>query len=167
MAGGGARPGAGRKPGIPNKRTQALVKRAEEAVEKAATEGKLPLQIMLENARYYYDVAKDAEEALSKMTVADVGAEGLPPAEQFKLLLAEVRKAAGFRQMAQEAARDAAPYMHARLNSVEAKITHRDGMTLDELRRAIARDLAAAGVQSASFADFDGAGEAVPTGRPH
>lgn len=59
----------------------------------------------------------------------------------------------------------AAPYVHARLNSIEAKITHRDEMTADELRRSIAADLAAAGIESPAFTDTDGEDEAGETGR--
>ena len=43
----------------------------------------------------------------------------LPPDEQFKYLLAEVKKAAGLRDMAHTCARDAAPYLHPRLASIE------------------------------------------------
>ena len=66
-----------------------------------------------------------------------------------------------------DAAKAAAPYVHARLNAVEAKITHRDEMNLEELRRAIARDLAAIGIQGAAFAGADGEAETVPEGRPN
>jgi hypothetical protein len=38
--------------------------------------------------------------------------------EQFKALLAKVKQAAGLRHMAQECARDAAPYIHSRLTAV-------------------------------------------------
>jgi len=47
---GGARPGAGRKPGTPTKRTC----KTTEIAEKAAGEGVLPLQVMLEAMRAHY-----------------------------------------------------------------------------------------------------------------
>ena len=46
---------------------------------------------------------------------------GMSAADQFKFLLAEVKKAAGLRELAQACARDAAPYMHARLATIEHK----------------------------------------------
>lgn len=111
---GGKRVGAGRKQG-------SLAKRTREVAEKAAAEGKTPLEIMLDNMRHFQQVALDAEAVLEGLTVAEftgaVTAE--TPEEQFKALLAQVKKTAGFRQLAQECARDASPYMHARLAAIE------------------------------------------------
>lgn len=155
----------GRKKGTPNKRTLVVAKRDKEILDKAAATGQTPLEVMLENMRHFQKVALDAEAILAGMSIAELGAADLPPDQQFKLLLAEVKKAAGLRQMAHECARDAAPYAHARLNSIEAKITHRDEMTENELRRSIAADLAAAGIESPAFTDTDGETEAGETGR--
>ncbi len=70
----------------------------------------------------WQQVAIDAESTLDGLT-ADEFSEQVPPTaspeDQFKFLLAQVKKTAGFRQMAQDAARDAAPYIHAKLASVE------------------------------------------------
>jgi len=55
---GGARPGAGRKPGSPTKRTS----KTTEIAEKAAGEGVLPLQVMLEAMRAHY-AAGDLDRA--------------------------------------------------------------------------------------------------------
>ena len=66
-----------------------------------------------------------------------------------------------------DCAKAAAPYVHARLNAIEAKVTHRDEMSLAELRKAIAADLAAVGVEGAALAGFDGEGEAGAEGRPN
>jgi hypothetical protein len=76
---------------------------------------------MLDNMRHFQQVALDAEAVLEGLTAGEftgkVTAE--TPEEQFKALLAQVKKTAGFRQMAQECARDAAPFMHARLAAIE------------------------------------------------
>jgi hypothetical protein len=75
---------------------------------------------MVANMRHFQQVALDAEAVLEGLTVAEftgkVTAE--TPEDQFKALLAQVKKTAGFRQLAQDCARDAAPYMHPKLNSV-------------------------------------------------
>lgn len=155
----------GRKKGTPNKRTLVVAKRDKDILDKAAATGQTPLEVMLDNMRHFQKVALDAEAILGGMTIAEFGAEGLEPDQQFKFLLAEVKKAAGLRQMAHECARDAAPYVHARLNSIEAKITHRDEMTDDELRRSIAADLAAAGIEIQERTDTEGEEEAGKTGR--
>ena len=47
---GGKRPGAGRKPGSPTKKTQ----KTTELAEKAAGEGPLPLEVLLVVMRAYY-----------------------------------------------------------------------------------------------------------------
>ena len=71
---GGARPGAGRKPGIPNKRTQ-------ENIAKAEASGLMPLEYMLSVLR------NDQLDHETRM----------------------------------EAAKNAAPYVHAKLSSTEIK----------------------------------------------
>jgi hypothetical protein len=95
---GGARPGAGRKKGVPNKRT------AENAAKVAAS-GITPLEFMLKNMRKPYPrgatlAQKQAHDSLR-----------------------------------QQAARDAAPYVHARLSAVQVsgglKLNHETA--LDEL----------------------------------
>jgi hypothetical protein len=96
MAHGGKRTGAGRKEGALTKRTRAIA-------DKAAAEGSVPLDVMLENMRHFQRVAIDAEATLAGLTLEEFtdkhGAE-LTPADQFKALLAEVKKTAGLRQMA-------------------------------------------------------------------
>lgn len=113
---GGRRVGAGRKPG-------SLTKRTREAAEKAAATGQTPLEVMLDNMRHFQRVAVDAEAVLSQMTADDVETLGNNAEEQFKAMLAKVKQAAGLRQMAQDSARDAAPYIHARLAAVDVAVT--------------------------------------------
>lgn len=115
MPRGGKREGAGRK-------LSAVTRKTREIADRAAAAGVSPLEIMLDNMRHFQQVAMDAEAILAGLTAEEfAGAKGanLKPEEQFKLLLAEVKKAAGFRQMAQECARDASPYMHPRLSTVQ------------------------------------------------
>jgi hypothetical protein len=73
-----------------------------------------------QNMRHFYKLAESAEAVLAEMS-ADRTAS-MPAADQFKYLLAEVKKAAGLRELAQARARDAAPYMHARLATIEHKV---------------------------------------------
>ena len=80
MPKGGARPGAGRKPGGTNKKTR-------EIAELAAAEGITPLEVMVLAMRRKYE-AGDLDGAAS-------------------------------------IAKDAAPYMHPRLSSVESKVDAR------------------------------------------
>lgn len=113
MARGGKREGSGRKTG-------AVTKRTREIADKALADGISPLEVMLDNMRHFQKVALDAEAILAGLTAEEFSGErDLKPEEQFKLLLAEVKKAAGFRQMAQECARDAGAYMHPKLAAIE------------------------------------------------
>lgn len=112
MSHGGAREGAGRKTG-------ALTKRTKEIAERALATGEAPLDIMLENMRHFQQVALDAEAVLATIQAESLPGQPVKPEEQFKALLAEVKKAAGFRQMAHDCARDAAPFIHPRLANVE------------------------------------------------
>lgn len=112
MPRGGKREGAGRKQG-------SLTIRTRKIAEQAAAEGKTPLDVMLDNMRHFQQVALDAEAVLATMKASDLPGNPERPEDQFKALLAEVKKAAGFRQMAHECARDASPYLHARLSAVQ------------------------------------------------
>lgn len=56
---GGKRPGAGRKPGSATQRTQ----KTNELAEKAAADGPLPLQILLDVMRAYYAAGDYAKAA--------------------------------------------------------------------------------------------------------
>lgn len=129
MGHGGSRVGAGRPKG-------AVTKRTREVADKAIAEGTTPLEVMLENMRHFRQVALDAEATLEGLTVAEftgkITAE--TPEDQFKALLAHVKKTAGFRQMAQECARDAAAFIHPKLAAVQhtGDMTVRHEDALDE-----------------------------------
>lgn len=97
MPKGGARVGAGRKPGIPNKKTVADTVAAE------AT-GVMPKAVMLEEMRLHY-AAYGREIAKKK-----------PDWAKAEAALAKAR----------EAAKDAAPYFHARLSAVAQSTTPLD-----------------------------------------
>jgi len=125
---GGKRIGAGRKAGALTKRTRAI---AEQALET----GKTPLEVMLENMRHFQRVAIDAEATLEGLTASEFSEQfpaNASPEDQFKFLLAQVKKTAGFRQAAQDAARDAAPYIHPKLTAVEH--TGKDGGPIEITR---------------------------------
>ena len=117
MARGGKREGAGRPAG-------AITKRTREVAERALAEGMSPLDVMLDNMRHFQQVALDAEATLDGLT-ADEFSEQVPddasPEEQFKFLLAQVKKTVVLRQAAQDAARDAAPYIHPKLTAVDMR----------------------------------------------
>lgn len=115
MARGGKRDGAGRPSG-------ALTQRTREVAERASATGMTPLEVMLDNMRHFQQVALDAEATLDGLTAAEFSEQIDPsasPEEQFKFLLAQVKKTVGLRQAAQDAARDAAPYIHPKLASVQ------------------------------------------------
>jgi hypothetical protein len=91
---GGSRPGAGRPKGATTRRTQEIAAKEFEKVT--------PLEVMLANMRFAHERAEE---------VAKVVAGGSADPDTLKELLR-------LRQMAQDCAKDAAPYMHPRLNAV-------------------------------------------------
>lgn len=114
---GGKRAGAGRKAG-------AITKRTREVAERALATGMSPLDVMLDNMRHFQQVALDAEATLEGMTAGEFSEqvpEDASPEDQFKFLLAQVKKTVGLRQAAQDAARDAAPYIHPKLTAVDMR----------------------------------------------
>lgn len=115
MARGGKRDGAGRPAG-------AITRRTREVAERALATGMSPLDVMLDNMRHFQQVALDAEATLEGLTAEEFSEQVPPdasPEDQFKFLLAQVKKTVGLRQAAQDAARDAAPYIHPKLASVQ------------------------------------------------
>lgn len=147
MARGGKREGAGRKLG-------AVTKRTREIADQALAEGKAPLEVMLDNMRHFQQVALDAEAVLAGLTVEEIGGKDMSPEEQFKMLMAKAKNAAGFRQMAQECARDAAPFMHAKLAAVTIGGDEESPLTLiHKIERIIVENSAdtdSEGIQAAS-----------------
>lgn len=131
MPRGGRRDGAGRKAGVPSIKT---VERRR-LVERAAKEHRSPLDVMLENMVHFQKLAESAEAVITEYTADSL--TDLSPEEQFKRLLAEVKKAAGFREMAHNCARDAANYIHPRLSAIHhdgnLRVTRADTLSDDEL----------------------------------
>lgn len=113
MPRGGRRPNAGRKPGVPSKKTQARMALAEEALEGGVT----PLEVMLERMR---ELRERGDEE-SKDKAANI-------------------------------AKDAAPYLHPRLSSVEQNTTLK-GDTLSQLMQRI--DGATTGIANGTGSDAD------------
>jgi hypothetical protein len=95
-------------------------------------EGKTPLDVMLDNMRHFQQVALDAEAVIESMNEDQATSLGETHEEQFKALLAKVKQAAGLRQMAQECARDASPYLHPRLTAIQHSgkltVSHEDAL---------------------------------------
>ena len=133
MARGGRRRGAGRKAGAATTRTRAIAgKNTKTGIE--------PLDVMLDNMRHFHKVALEAEAVLEGLTAEDFTGVKLEPAAQFKVLLAEVNKAAGLRQMAQACASAAAAYMHPRLTAVAPQRADDDHVPLVERLKYYARE---------------------------
>jgi hypothetical protein len=112
MAKGGKREGAGRKPGIPNKRTQ------ERQAKIAARPDRDPLEQLLdmqEEAREDYRRAHKLVETLRKKYPHPL------PEHRTEIEKAETARRNARSDLADLASR-AAPYVHARLASTEAKV---------------------------------------------
>lgn len=107
---GGARKGAGRKAGSATQKTR-------EIADKAAAAGITPLEVMLENMDFAHSKA-----SLLLQGLLEGGAEVPEGFDQFKELLR-------FRGIAQECAKDAAPYIHPKLAAIEH--TGKDGGAID------------------------------------
>lgn len=132
----GSKPGerrGGRQKGTQNKRTLGKLHQLEAKVAVkiehnqpdpglVTAEDLEPLDVMIGNMRHFHKMASDAEAILEGLTAeAFVGVE-LEPAEQFKVLMAQVRKAAGLRELAQACARDAAAYRHGKMPTVVVNV---------------------------------------------
>jgi hypothetical protein len=138
MPRGGKREHAGRKAG-------SLTKRNRETAEQAIATGKTPLDVMLANMRYYQSAADDADAILKGKTAAEI--IGMRPADepmtiedQVQTILAQVMKNSGVRDRATACAKEAAPFIHARISPVEANKRTDDFVPLVERLKAYARE---------------------------
>lgn len=107
MALGGKREGAGRKKGLPNKRTQELVARAEAG-------GVMPIDVLLGDMRMYHTEGQQLFDQIRGKIV-------ISPEEVSEFEALE-KKASFYKQIARDCAEKAAPYLHPRLASIEAKV---------------------------------------------
>lgn len=100
---GGKRPGAGRKPGIPNKASQ-------KRQEKIAATGITPLELMIEHMRELWGTADQLAKKAQKLAkTADDNAKEVGKLES---------KAGSLRAQAATVAKEAAPYVHPKLSSI-------------------------------------------------
>lgn len=111
MPRGGARPGAGRKPGSINKKTR-------EIAEKAAQEGITPLEVMLGTMRVFWEKAEAG--AVEASGVEGEGGKVYGPLD--------------FRMMAADVAQKAAPYVHPKLSNIEARLEGEVGLKVEIVR---------------------------------
>lgn len=102
MGHGGSRIGAGKKKGSLNKRTIAIRALTDKAIDAGVT----PLEVMLENMRFYYDKAKVAEQILMDAIAAK---------KQPDDVINALRELCSFRDESTKCAEKAAPYVHSRL----------------------------------------------------
>lgn len=99
---GGKQPGAGRPKGAINKKTQELITRATE-------EGISPIEVLLNDMRFYYSLGEMEMQQVYMME------PGKKKANAF-------RAAGALKDIARGCARDAAPYIHPKLASLQANV---------------------------------------------
>jgi hypothetical protein len=121
MPRGGPNRGQGRKPGSVN----VLTGKTREIVERAAGAGVLPLEVLLDNMRFYHQAAAEAlatmfrGEMPGSLTWDAINgtweqAEGDEPESLPRQIIEGIQNVLGLRKMAGEEAARAAPYCHPR-----------------------------------------------------
>lgn len=118
---GGYRAGAGRPPG-----TVTVVKRLQgmrEITEDIIREGKVPLRVMIKNMMYYDEKAIFIQEEMEAALAENM--KRFNP-DQFEKCLQLMVKLGDARMSAQKCACDAAPFLHARLSSMEMNVHKHD-----------------------------------------
>jgi hypothetical protein len=140
MSRGGAGRGQGRKPGSLTVKNRAIA-------ERALADGQTPLEVMLDNMRFYHQASLKLIEQLLEHGAPPVEGEPQPDAPPNNDVIEALRQLLGFRKLAGEAARDAAPYLHPRLSSTVDDEPQNDFVPLAQRLEAYQRrdDLAAAG----------------------
>ena len=130
MARHGYRAGAGRKPGNRNEN----VENNRENIERAGEQGLEPLDVILNNMRFYH---RQAGEALRKLLTGDIkGTEGDNPNQS---IIDGIKDVLELRKRASDEAARAAPYVHPCMGSAGE-----EGGKVDEWKNSIADQLNAA-----------------------
>jgi hypothetical protein len=104
MAGkrGGYMPGGGRPKGSLGKKTQELI-------AKVSAEGISPLEVMLKDMRFYYNMGEEQMQVAFAMPSSEARVELFKGAE-------------GLKAKARECAIHAAPYVHPKLANIQANV---------------------------------------------
>lgn len=122
MVSGGPRANAGRKRGALTKKT------AETALKVGLLEGISPIEIIMENARFFHSVAKSQQKVLNKLLAQQAAnaRNGI-----FDEALAKaIQPLMALQQAAAASASAAAPYVHPRLAAREFHFPPEGGMEL-------------------------------------
>lgn len=109
----------GRPVGSVGQKTKLL----REISTKALEAGVSPLEVMLENMRFFHQKA----DVLQVAILDRVSAKGVLKGEDAMKMLIEFKELGEFRMKAQSCAVDAAPYVHPRLSatSADVQVTHK------------------------------------------
>ena len=108
----------GRKKGTKNKKVAERLLRAENAVEIARQKGLLPIEVMLDNMIHWHGKAGEILQRLLDLEVK--------PPSGFN----EIKEMNEFRRGAQDAAREAAPYVHPKLAPINGETGETEKMTV-------------------------------------
>lgn len=139
MARGGKRVGAGRKAG-------SVTKKNREIAAQALKSGVTPLDVMLDNMRFYHH---GADAALAKLlggvspaAIAEQAGQGKVAGDDSPVTVIDAMKLIlNFRGLAGEAAKDAAPFLHARIAPVNTDDDrNEDEVPLADRLKAYARE---------------------------
>lgn len=125
----GARPGAGRKHGSKSRSTIEKERYGIEAVKLAREIGATPLEVILDNMHFAYDVAikKQAKMFERLIELGESINDDNDARQEASAMLHDVLM---LRNTANRFAVDAAPYVHPRLTSVAVKPEHEDPLAL-------------------------------------
>lgn len=99
---GGARKGAGRPKGLSNQKSQELIIKATE-------QGISPMEVLLNDMRFYYELGEREFAKIKDQESEEIHREVFLKANSLKMI-------------ARECAKDVAPYIHAKLSSIDAKV---------------------------------------------
>lgn len=138
---GGKRPGAGRPKGSKTQKTPqqravamaaaARLKAKGEEIAEKVTERMTPLELLTESMLALRDAAMACEQAKAVAVDAEDGEDGKP----------KVYSAVALRVLACEQAAKAAPYVHAKLASIEANVTGKVSLYETALLELAAQDV--------------------------
>ena len=114
----GSAPGerrGGRAKGTPNKRTLIIPQVARDRVQSSFAHKVSPLEVLLEQMHWYRERAAELTEKISELTV------NVTDPDSLKAFLKALQEMGQFRQNARVCAAEAAPYVHARLATIDFK----------------------------------------------
>ena len=133
----------GRPKGIPNKRTIALGKLADDVRERLLGKGLSAIDIMADNMEWAHRQMEQRRQRVVQLLASEIPEDAEPAAAHLREVAETLLSEASYRDRSQKYASELAPFIHPRLNAVAVKNVTPEALRTRILVEHVAHDAAA------------------------